>query len=427
MKRRQVLTGMGAGLAGVGLAAAAGMGSARARQGGGTILYIPGFDSQNALSGSRPLAEDRRLGRAVPRGYDGPLTLLTRVDLDSGHAIRAAFALQGHAVTLAPAGGVGVFSAIRDRRIIAFDTQSLDLLAVSEPFANDFTGGGHGLFLPESGLLLTTERAPYRAYSGRPENHYGRLTLRDPATLRVVESHSCHGLHPHDLRLLAGGRLVAVANYGSTPNRNRSSVVPEIVEPSITVIDVASGKLLEKITVPPQGAETRHLAATSKDDLFVIQVAKGEPGAAVTWKQETVERDRLSQRGEVYLPAPLLRIARRNGQALPVAQGDAAAFMRHGLSILYEPAHDQIIATFPGSHSVLVANAASGKITKVLRTDAMGLRYPCGLALHPDGERYIVTGSFENICLFDRATHVLDRAACRYPPLFRHSHIAVGR
>ncbi len=446
MRRRQFLSALGAGLTGLGVGVAPGAQAAASGfdsqgddpgSGQGALLFVPGYDSDRALSGGRPIAQDRHLGRAVPRDHDGPVTLLTRVDLESASALRAAYPIQGHAVTLAPSGGasaqLGVFGSIRDHRMIAFDAASLDLVAVSETFApardggDSFTGGGHCRFLPDSGLLLTVERAPYRSYSGRLENHFGRLTLRDPATLKVVESHSCHGLHPHDLALLEGGRLVAVANYGSARNRDRSSVVPETVEPSIVVIEVASGKLLEKFLVPPAGAETRHLAAAGDDSLFVIQVAKGEPDAATAWDEDgLVERDRLSQRGEVYLPAPLLRIARQNGEARPLARGDAAGFMRHGLSILHDPVLDQIIATFPGSHSVMVADARSGAITKVLRTDRLGLRYPCGLALHPDGRRYLVTGSFENVFLFDRETHALDRPACRYLPLFRHSHIALG-
>ncbi|HUS52753.1 MAG TPA: DUF1513 domain-containing protein [Thermohalobaculum sp.] len=432
MWRRQFLTGLGAGIAGAGFAAA-NVATARADQARDAILYVPGYDSGTALSAGRLIAGDRHSGRAVPRGYKGPVTLLSRVDLESGETIRAAFPVQGHSIALTPSRDLGVFSSIRDHRMITFNARSLDLVAVSEPFApgtdggDPFTGGGHCKFLPESGLLLVTERAPYRTVSNRLENHYGRLTLRDPETLKVVESHSCHGLHPHDLQLLEGGRLVAVANYGRTRNRDRSSVVPEIVEPSVTVIEVASGKLLEKIVVPPQGAETRHLTAAGDDNLFVVQVAMGPPGTEATWKQKTpVARDRLSQRGEVYLPSPLLRVARRDGRPMPLAQGEAAAFMRHGLSIVHDPAHDQIIATFPGSHSVMVADAASGAITHVLRTDSIGLRYPCGVALHPDGRRYIVTGSFENIYVFDRATHRLDHDACRYLPLFHHSHILVA-
>ncbi len=400
----------------------------------GTTLFVPGYESDAALVDGLPLREDRRLGRAVPAGHDGAVTLLSRIDLTTGKAARAAYPLQGHAVVLAPRRNTGVFASIRDRRMLAFDATSLDVIALSRPFAEGYTGGGHARYLPDGSALLVTERAPYRAYAGRPEEHFGRITIRDPETLAVLETASCHGIHPHDLQVIGAGRYVAIANYGSTQNRNPAAVVPELVEPSITVIELASGRLVDKITVPQAHAETRHLTAVDDETYFVVQVTKGTAvdGAWATPEGErgvVKEADRLAAPGEAYLAAPLLHIIRRVvGSALVVesAPDGDPSLMRQGLSILHDARHAQVIVTFPSTHCVMIADARTGEITRVLRTDAMGLRYPCGLALHPDGRRYVVTGSFENVFLFDRASHALDRTACRYLPLFRHSHVAIA-
>ena len=71
-------------------------------------------------------------------------------------------------------------------------------------------------------------------------------------------------------------------------------------------------------------------------------------------------------------------------------------------------------------------DAASGAVKHVMHTDRMGLRRPRGLALHPDGVHYVVSGSRENVFVFRRASHDLVREACRYEVLFDHGHLAIA-
>lgn len=102
------------------------------------------------------------------------------------------------------------------------------------------------------------------------------------------------------------------------------------------------------------------------------------------------------------------------------------AMMRHGLSIIYDERNDQAIATYPTAHRVMAFDGASGAVTAVIDTSRMGLRYPCGIALLPDGVHYAVTGYWENLFIFERRTHRLVRDLCQYPVFFGHSHISVG-
>ena len=60
---------------------------------------------------------------------------------------------------------------------------------------------------------------------------------------------------------------------------------------------------------------------------------------------------------------------------------------------------------------------------RLIRTDRFGLTFPRGLALHPDGERYAVSGSWSGLFYFRRGTHELDRAAGWSQIFFHHSHI----
>lgn len=68
-------------------------------------------------------------------------------------------------------------------------------------------------------------------------------------------------------------------------------------------------------------------------------------------------------------------------------------------------------------------DGATGGMVKRLDTRTVGLRYPAGITLLPDGEHYAVTGYWENMFVFERGSHRLSRDLCLYPLFFGHSHI----
>jgi len=97
--------------------------------------------------------------------------------------------------------------------------------------------------------------------------------------------------------------------------------------------------------------------------------------------------------------------------------------MRHGLSIEYDPIHDEVLASYPASHTVLVFDAASGEVKQQINCEPIGLHYPCGITLLPGKDFYIVTGYWRNLYVFERGSHKLRRELCHYPLNFGHSHI----
>jgi hypothetical protein len=100
--------------------------------------------------------------------------------------------------------------------------------------------------------------------------------------------------------------------------------------------------------------------------------------------------------------------------------------MRHGLSIRYDPVHDQAIATFPSAHRLMIFDGASGAVVHDFDTRQSGLKFPCGVTLLPDGKHYAVTGYWENLYVFERGSHRLNRDLCLYPVFFGHSHITAA-
>ncbi|MBL8589861.1 MAG: DUF1513 domain-containing protein [Methylobacteriaceae bacterium] len=433
--RRGLLKAAGLGLAGAALASCAGAEPvslaaedrpAPPRALRDIAVYVPGYMPEKAFANGRPVTRHRRLARGVadPRQ---PCRMLSRIGLDGSvrQAVLPAFA---HDVEVAPDRSVGVLCGFEARDHVAFDPQTLDLVAVAPSFGEGWRGGGHAVFLDGGRMLALSERAP-RFALGREglEAHYGRITLRDPRTLKIRESYSSHGVDPHDIRLIEDGRYLVVANYGSLPRAGESQLpVPrEVTEACVTIIDMASGKLVDKQVTGRADTELRHLAAGSRQRIFAIQARLGDPQAgAAAMSEESVayEADLTGEEGLAYLAAPTLKLS-QGAAAREMGGRRARAGQRHGLSIVYDSKNDQAIASFPSSHRIMVFDGASGDVARDIDTSRLGLRYPCGITLLPDGAHYAVAGYWENLFVFERGAHRLQRDLCLYPTFFGHSHV----
>lgn len=434
MQRRNFLRGAAA-LAAAGLAALpparAALAAAATATNRTAVFFLPGYAPESAYFAGRPVAKHPRFTANLPDGYDGPVTLVTRVDGTTRSVKRALMPVFGHEINVAPDGRTAFFNCMNQAEMLAFDTETLAVVARAEPHRRKFMGGGHSVFAPDGGVLYVAERADWRRFRGSPERHFGRIVLREPATLKVLDSFDCHGIAPHEINLLADGQHMAVANYGRTTWPTRKEALPEVVEPSLTIVEIASGKLVHKVISPDTRFEVRHIAAPRRDRIFAIQgrLARfADTQTAMTAWPVVYEPDIWAAiEGYGYLPAPVLHYAQGAAGLEPraVATPDPT-LMRYGQSIIYEPAFDEVIGTFPSRHKVVVFDGATGAIKQVIDVGRQGLRQPRGVVLHPDGVHYAVSGYWQDIYVFKRGSHALDRDRCIYETFFGHSHMSVA-
>lgn len=393
-------------------------------------IFIPGYWPGAARYEGVAALDHPHLARAVSKRYKGPVRLLTRLGL-GGDVTQALFPVHGHNVEISPDGQVGFFGSMEYQSYVCFEPKSLDLITLGKPYAKDWIGGGHGTFIQNGALLALSERAPRVGYRGSPEKHFGRITLREPETLKIIESYSTHGISPHDVRLLADGKHLAIANYGSTyPKRRKQYGVPRhVVEPSVTIIDIEDGRLAAKYVSGSRRMELRHLCAHDFDTIFAIQTELGLGDQDEIYHRNdgtAYETDLTALETESYLSAPTLRVDRRSAELQPLGSAQMQELMRQGLSIHYEPVHREIIATYPSTHAIMVYDAASGDLKHHIDAGAMGLEYPCGLVLLKDSRYYVVAGYWKNLYVFERGSHRLMRELCHYTTFFGHSHITAA-
>lgn len=427
MYRRQFIKLVGAGLA-TGLTPTAALAKKTAGHVHASYL-VPGYMPEYALKGGVALARHPEFTRGIGVDYRGPRTLVTRLDEADHKVTRAVFPVKGHHIAVSPNRRQAFFSTMDGEAMVLFDPHTLEFLAQTRPHATDYIGGGHAVYLPDGETLVVTERRRLAPWSGDPARHEGRISVRDARTLEVLEHFPCGGIHPHDIALMADGRHVAISNYGRTDWPGEAKAMPFVAEPSLSVVDLHTGKLRAQVRGADRRFEIRHLAGPDLQSLFVIQTAMLEDAdaeAILRRSDEIMDVDLSTPQGLSYTPAPLLgiRISGGDATATEMLPADGLRF-RQGQSIVYDPVHDEAIATFTSSHTIAIIEASKMRIRKLIRTDELGLQHPRGVVLHPDGEHYAVSGSWRDLYLFRRGSHTLNRARCWYQAFYDHSHMSI--
>jgi hypothetical protein len=131
---------------------------------------------------------------------------------------------------------------------------------------------GHGAFSADGTLLMTSEVVA--------ETSEGRIGLWDTAGYTRLTDWSSHGIGPHEVRLLADGRL-AVANGGiRTDPVDRTKLNIPDMRPNLALLD-ESGSLLDMVELPELRQNSiRHLALSGGAIAFAMQW-EGDPAEAV--------------------------------------------------------------------------------------------------------------------------------------------------
>ncbi len=425
--RRGILTG-GALLA---LAGSASSGSAAPQAATPAALkkaavYVPGYFPEYGFANGKSLTGHKRFMRSI-KNPDGVKRIISRIGMD-GSIRQSLLPVNAHDVAVAPDRSIGVLCGFEAGEHCAFDPETLDMVGYAPSLGEGWRGGGHAQYLNSGKTVILSERAPVQPAKGGVEHLYGRVTIREPESLKISESYSTYGVDPHDIRLIDDGKYLVAANYGSvvSAKTGQHTVPRSVVEASVTVIDVQTGKLVDKYKTGARDIELRHLAAGSLDRIFAIQARFGsekQHSRQHAGDDVAYDADLSTEPGLNYLGAATLKYDAQRRKITKMGDAKSRDLMRHGLSIRYDERHDQAIASYPSSHQLMVFDGASGDIVKRFDTRTVGMRFPCGIAFLPDGEHYAVTGYWENLYVFERGSHRLARDLCLYPLFFGHSHI----
>jgi hypothetical protein len=210
---------------------------------------------------------------------------------------------------------------------------------------------GHGVFSNNGNFLFASENDFKRGQGviGIYETKEG---------YRRIGEFSSKGVGPHEIQLMPGGRVLAVANGGirTHPNEGRAKLNLTTMKPNFSLIDIASGKLIDRYE-PSDGLHrlsVRHLDVNHR----------GEVVLAMQFKGEIVER------------VPLVAFRTPNGNVRYLrAPKEIERSMRHYVgSIRFDGTGNYIGATCPRGNLTVFWSTATGQFLGQIPTqDASSL------------------------------------------------------
>lgn len=190
---------------------------------------------------------------------------------------------------------------------------------------------GHGTYSADGSLILTPEHDYERAR--------GVVVVRDARNFAVVGEIDTSGIDPHEVAWLPG-RSLLVANGGimTHPRTFRRKLNIPTMDPSLCVIDAASGQRKEQWRLPDHLLSIRHVAMTSAGITAVGLQYEGE--------------DKNKAPGIVALYRPAHAHQQAQFRLLSAPASEIPKFQGYVASVAISEAHDLIAAACPYGNGV---------------------------------------------------------------------------
>lgn len=396
-------------------------------------LLIPGYQVKQAINQG---VVKNRVGNTPGEEQ----TIVSRLDLSTGKIIRRILPLKGHEIRIHPNGKSAFFACQSHRQMLSFNIENLEIEQLQQTYGEEFVGGGHALYTADGNYLITTERRVSRgeaSFSHQNAAYYGQISIRDARSLKVIQAYSSHGILPHELQFINGEKQIAIAHYGSVAGKQKNRI--NTIEPSITVLDLSTGKLLDKYIAPVNDYEIRHLAVrrqTQRAEYTEQEMGRKKIAQKVKDNQSyndsviaVTNRLVRSEMKQQHFPAPAFSWSPRfNHEHNNDFSFDEQIKLHRSQSVVYEPQYDEAIVTVTEAHQIAVLDAVTGRLKKTIDCCRFNLKRPRGLCLmnHSDyyPDYYVVAGSFHGVVLIQRGTH----KPVKYfdTPLYQHSHITIA-
>lgn len=246
---------------------------------------------------------------------------------------------RGHGAAVSPDGKTAVVFARRPGRFAAaLNLRARKGAAVFAPPAGRHFYG-HGFFSADGRLLFATEN-DYE--SGR-----GVLGAYDAgADFRRVGEAQTGGVGPHEAILLRDGQTAAVANGGilTHPDYPRRKLNLSAMSPSLTLVDLRNGDLLERAALPKtlRRLSIRHLAEAADGAVWFGGQYEGPA-------EDAVELVGAFRRGVGI-------------RTLPAREKLYAAMRQYVGAMAADASGERILSTSPRGGHALLWSARDGKV-----------------------------------------------------------------
>lgn len=221
---------------------------------------------------------------------------------------------------------------------------------------------GHGVFLGDRLFVIEMDL----------DTSHGVLSVRDTKAYKELDQFPTYGDRPHDCVPIDDGKVLVVTNGGGELGSQS--------EPSVCYVDVASHKLLEKVTFGDPKINAGHVAVGPKGELAVVSAPRdGLPP--------------LESAGGITL-----RVGKKKPERMRGPDDVMAQVKGESLSVVIH--RDLVAATNPTGGIVTFWSLSRGKLVGVHRCES-----PRGVGVTRDGRAFVLAyGLHASVKLLDVET-----------------------
>jgi len=178
---------------------------------------------------------------------------------------------RGHSTCISKDGNVAIFFARRPRRwMICLDLRTLKVVAQKQSIEHRHFFG-HGVVSHDNALVFASENDF--------KNNQGVIGVYDlKNNFKRIDEISSYGIGPHEIALLSDGKTLVVANGGieTHPDSGRQKLNLESMSPSLSYIDLSTGKERGRYQPPHHQLSLRHLSVSQDDQVIVGAQFQGD-------------------------------------------------------------------------------------------------------------------------------------------------------
>ncbi|MET1257034.1 DUF1513 domain-containing protein [Aliikangiella maris] len=225
---------------------------------------------------------------------------------------------------------------------------------------------GHGCFSKDGKYLITSENNYI--------NQQGLMVIRDSQTYQVVAEYQSGGIGPHESAPLSQNNILVVANGGilTHPEQGRKKLNLDTMQPNLSYLELASGKIIDSYQPPHHQLSIRHLAVSTDDTVVMGLQYQGDRFHQVPLA--------LTHRGENQL------------QIMKAPPEVLMAMRQYVASVAINPVANQAVLTAPRGNLVTVWDIANKTLV-----DSLKLKDSAGVAYDRHGDRLLLTNGYGNI------------------------------
>jgi hypothetical protein len=293
--------------------------------------------------------------------------------------------------------------------------------------------GGHGQPLPELGVLIV----PLRARFAKSVKDTGLLEVYDLKTLQKLDGLPSGGIHPHEVRMLPGGKEFVITHYGEVHEYQPGSPFEfNIVEPKLTVYDSKTLKPLRHY-VQDVNAILTHMDVGTDGNVYAVLNQyvwdRTPPNDVMTKRKSPLEHFKdawgtptfnfdLSAINDKQLaiPLPMLRINPQTGEVKELFT--APETQMRSQSVAANPMSKRVFSTYTHTNTLVVSD--EGGETRAIPAFDLGVLDIRGVATVPNTPYILLAGQKRGLSLVDARTLQPVR---RYDiPIFFSPHLSIS-